>query len=288
MTFYIKSHYYNNTERRKFIRETWGSKQNLFFIVSRNSIDSKNIEPLDAESEDMLILENLEETIENFSFKIAAAVKHGSRCKQHAVITDDDVFWWPHKLESFLKNMKQDEATLFGNRHYFEAPVRTTHTEWARYLITYEEYQYSVFPPFCNGSGYVITNKALQLMVEELSQTVLLRHVDDAWAGTLAWNAGVEVEHNKNFHKGMKSSGSCEDFNFHDGQEVTVMWKNKFRLVFLKCDFRSEHIPDLLNFAHFPKSKKSSLVKTLKTVFSYFGGGVPSPLPEMPGTYLIN
>merc|ERR1712025_1190984 len=64
MTFYIKSHYQNGTERRKFIRETWGSSQNLFFIVSRNSIDNNKepteSEPFDAKNEDMLILENME------------------------------------------------------------------------------------------------------------------------------------------------------------------------------------------------------------------------------------
>ena len=44
-------------------------------------------------------------------------------------------------------------------------------------------------------------------------------------------------------------------------------------------------IPDLQNCAHFPISKKSSLVKTLKMMFSYFEGGYPPP--DIAGTYLI-
>ena len=221
ITYHIKSHYFTGFKRRENIRTTWGQGKNLVFLCFSKNTNNQTLPP-DSNSKDMLITDDYPESTDFFSVKIALGVFHASKCNSHAVFTDDDVYFFIDDFEKMIsKNWNfENTVAMRGKFHRKEPPVRNSNSHWKKYLQSYEDYPFDLYPDFAHGAGYAASYLAIKKMAETLPYTRVLRHVDDVYFGLLGSDAKVVKENDDNFSTALEhvtgdDTYPCELYNLH-------------------------------------------------------------------------
>ena len=58
--------------------------------------------------------------------------------------------------------------------------------------ILFQEYNESVYPPYCSGGGYILSSDAISALLPHFDVVNPLK-IDDAYVGILAKKAGLEA-----------------------------------------------------------------------------------------------
>jgi len=191
-----------NRDRRDVIRETWGKDRSLLFIVAAEISEDDRRRELNGELQrfgDLLIL-SMTDSYNSLAFKTQVFFTVVSRHVEeyeYVLKTDDDSFVDVDELLSVLAHTSPD---YWGRVSPFTKPHREPDSQW--YMPT-ETFPHSVYPPFCSGAGYVVSEAFLACAVPKMSALPNLV-LEDVATGILAQkcsvtpvNAGSLVQHTK-------------------------------------------------------------------------------------------
>lgn len=192
-----------NFDRRHLIRKTWGAdysiktKWKTVFLLGKNSND-KEMKTAKKESEiygDM-VQADYHEHFWNMSYKVAMGFEWSMKyCSfSYLLKSDDDVFVNTFGMMDFLSKYTTPKKKFYtGNIMVGSVVMRD-----GRYAVSPEEYNGTVYKPYCSGGGYVLSRDVVKKFLSYFDVLKPLK-IDDAYIGLLADRAGVKVTHNAEF-----------------------------------------------------------------------------------------
>ncbi|PFX19545.1 UDP-GlcNAc:betaGal beta-1,3-N-acetylglucosaminyltransferase 6 [Stylophora pistillata] len=192
-----------NFDRRQLIRKTWGADHSIetkwktVFLMGKNS-NEREMENATDEARIFgdIVQGDYQEHFWNMSYKVAMgfewAVKY---CNFYYVLkADDDVFVNTLGLVDFLAKHTTPLSKFYTGNIMVGSPVLRN----GRYGVSPEEYNETVYKPYCSGGGYVLSRDVVEKLLRYFDVLEPLK-IDDAYIGILAAKAGVKVTHNEEF-----------------------------------------------------------------------------------------
>ena len=134
----------------------------------------------------------------------------------------------------FVKFSKIDkEKTTFDESEHlyagFVCVVPPVRDKSSKFFLTFEEYEYNLFPPFINAGAYVISNKTMRKLYLA-SKFVKIFRFDDVYLGILVKKCNIKPFHSKRFWR-FREDRRIEDLNFtiashefHNTKELEDIW----------------------------------------------------------------
>ncbi|NWT08396.1 B3GL1 acetylgalactosaminyltransferase, partial [Vireo altiloquus] len=182
-----------NVKARQAIRITWGSRGSWWgqrvltlFLLGQDVRGEDEVTALSVEDESILygdiIHQDFMDTYDNLTLKTIMAFQWFSEFCSHArffMKTDDDVFINTPNLVKFLLQLNSSENVFTGYPFIDNFAFRGSDEK--RY-ISYEEYPFKLFPPYCSGLGYILDGK-LALRTYELMSHVKPLKFEDVYVG---------------------------------------------------------------------------------------------------------
>jgi len=194
-----------NFERRKLVRQTWGTDKNLtspqwktYFLLgqTRNQTESFLLEKENSVYGDM-IRANYPEHYWNQSLKIQMAFEWAARyCNfSYLLKADDDVLVKTKDMIKLLRRNSTPKRGLYmGKLHPRDKVPRA-----GKWRVPYEEYSGSHYPDFCTGAAIVMSYDVVECLVP-LFDVVKPYRMDDVYVGMLANISGVKAVHHSGFY----------------------------------------------------------------------------------------
>ncbi|XP_071422578.1 UDP-GalNAc:beta-1,3-N-acetylgalactosaminyltransferase 1 isoform X1 [Pithys albifrons albifrons] len=178
---------------RQAIRTTWGSRSSWWgqrvltlFLLGQDPPGAEEPTELSVEDESVLygdiIQQDFRDTYDNLTLKTIMGFRWLSEFCPNATFlmkTDSDVFIHTPNLVRFLLPRSQSEQLFTGyplvENFAYRGLDRTR-------SISYEEYPFRLYPPYCSGLGYVLHGK-LALRIYELMSHVRPVKFEDVYVG---------------------------------------------------------------------------------------------------------
>ncbi|XP_078514985.1 beta-1,3-galactosyltransferase 5-like [Lissotriton helveticus] len=181
-----------DVKARTAIRRTWGKDQTIgnkriavFFLVGTMAEGERKAEA-DIAAESLvyrdIIQKNFTDTYFNLTLKTLMGlewVDHFCPQTKYVMKTDTDMFVNVFYLTELL--VKKNRTTTFftGNQRLHDSPVRNNLSKW---YISEEEYPDKLYPPFCSGSGYILSSDVAH-NVFTISESVPFLKLEDVFVG---------------------------------------------------------------------------------------------------------
>ena len=186
--------------RTKWLNNTNTSVRYMFVLGLSADVQENQVVLNEAiEFKDILIL-NFTDTYRNLTLKVMSTMKWiASNCKNIRFVmkTDTDVFVNIPKIAKLINSEKfSSPNAVFGNRASYKNRVIRDPSE--KYFQSKEEYSYEFYPPYCTGSGYVMSFSTLKLLLR-MSYFIRKISIEDAYQGICAHCAGVKIFHQNGF-----------------------------------------------------------------------------------------
>jgi len=187
----------SNAERRKTIRATWTKDRlGIFFIVAGDwSLVAEEFYTFGD-----LIWIDVEEHYHKITYKTAAFFAVVDRVTSelnidyaYAMKTDDDSYVALDRIEAFLKHLNDENKAVkpdyIGKCNAGVSPIRDIEH---KYYTSLEEYPERLFPTFCQGCGFLLSNIFIKCLSSHHNVGVLrfLKH-EDVFIGLLAQRCNV-------------------------------------------------------------------------------------------------
>ncbi|XP_021340075.1 beta-1,3-galactosyltransferase brn-like [Mizuhopecten yessoensis] len=187
----------SNSLQRKTVRQTWGHPQmqikynfSLYFVLG----NEKNVEyhELHMENEDVLRVD-VNENYFNITEKVIEAFNwatHSCYESRYFLKIDDDVYFHLKFLQEIQKveNYLPDDIIL-GDCLPETAPFRLT----TKFSVSFEEYPFAKYPPYCGGPGYVMTLPTARKLYREMTHTKTFMF-EDVYVGIVAYKLGISIK----------------------------------------------------------------------------------------------
>ncbi|NWW80765.1 B3GL1 acetylgalactosaminyltransferase, partial [Climacteris rufus] len=178
---------------RQAIRATWGSRDSwagqrilTLFLLGQERRREDRAEALAVEDESLLygdiVRQDFLDTYDNLTLKTIMAFQWLSQfCPSARFLmkTDDDVFINTANLVSFLLRLNSSENLFTGYPFLDNFAYRGFDRKRS---ISYEEYPFRLYPPYCSGMGYIVDGK-LALRIYELMGHVKPVKFEDVYVG---------------------------------------------------------------------------------------------------------
>uniref|UniRef100_A0A674IN70 Hexosyltransferase n=1 Tax=Terrapene triunguis TaxID=2587831 RepID=A0A674IN70_9SAUR len=179
-------------EARQAIRVTWGSKKSwgdrqvlILFLLGQGAEREDSL-ALSIEDESILygdiIRQDFMDTYNNLTLKTIMAFRWVSEfCSntKYVMKTDSDVFINAGNLLMFLQNVNSSDSFFTGypliDNFSYRGFYRKTY-------ISYDEYPFKVYPPYCSGMGYILDGK-LALKIYEMMSHIKPIKFEDVYVG---------------------------------------------------------------------------------------------------------
>lgn len=192
-----------NELRRKIIRRTWGSLKKVkdklvrvAFLFGNNTEESnKYIQDEHGEHRDV-IQESFPESYKTLDLKTVMAWKWTVTYCPHAVfviVCNDEIFVDIFKTVSYLKSLTETQYydnvyTCWMERegHYPNRNVKHKHG------VSLKDYPGKQYPAFCNGNGYIASQKIIRKLYNMSLDTPSFMP-DDVWTGVLSAKLGLLI-----------------------------------------------------------------------------------------------
>ncbi|KAG6939247.1 beta-1,3-N-acetylgalactosaminyltransferase 1 (globoside blood group) [Chelydra serpentina] len=180
-------------EARQAIRVTWGSKKSwgdrqvlILFLLGQGAEREDRFNALSIEDESFLygdiIRQDFMDTYNNLTLKTIMAFRWVSEfCSNTKYImkTDSDVFINTGNLVTFLQHVNSSDSFFTGypliDNFSYRGFYRKTY-------ISYDEYPFKVYPPYCSGMGYILDGK-LALKIYEMMSHIKPIKFEDVYVG---------------------------------------------------------------------------------------------------------
>ncbi|NXY56102.1 B3GL1 acetylgalactosaminyltransferase, partial [Callaeas wilsoni] len=182
-----------DVKARQAIRRTWGSRDSWWgqriltlFLLGQDTQREDKAAALSVEDESILygdiIRQDFMDTYDNLTLKTIMAFQWLSEFCSNArffMKTDTDVFINTPNLVKFLLRLNSSENVFTG--YPFMDNFAYRGFDKKRY-ISYEEYPFKLYPPYCSGLGYILDGK-LALRTYELMGHVKPLKFEDIYVG---------------------------------------------------------------------------------------------------------
>ncbi|XP_078521491.1 UDP-GalNAc:beta-1,3-N-acetylgalactosaminyltransferase 1-like isoform X2 [Lissotriton helveticus] len=198
-----------DTFARQAIRIAWASVnmwfghqvKTLFLLGQEPTEDAKLKTLIEYESKlnGDVIRQDFLDTYGNLTLKTIMAFQWVSQfCSNAKYImkTDSDVFINTPNMLNFLLAFNSSDSLFTGYPFIDNFAQRST---YHKAYISYEEYPFRIYPPYCSGLGYVLSGK-LALKIYEVMSHVKPIKIEDAYVGMCLKVLNVTVHVPKNPH----------------------------------------------------------------------------------------
>ncbi|XP_060086202.1 beta-1,3-galactosyltransferase 5-like [Ylistrum balloti] len=183
--------------QRRNIRKTWGNletqiKYNLcvkFLVGYERSVTLRT--EIDEFGDTIQV--DILESYYNLTKKTIAAFQWVTQfCNETRFFfkVDDDAFVNIAKLNKIQQkyNLLLEDRIL-GACTQYNLPWR----EESKWKVSYEEYPFETYPPFCFGPGYLMTSSTARKLHQEMYRTRLFK-LEDVYIGMVAYRLGIIVQ----------------------------------------------------------------------------------------------
>ncbi|KAM6258114.1 UDP-GalNAc:beta-1,3-N-acetylgalactosaminyltransferase 1 [Porphyrio hochstetteri] len=182
-----------DVKSRQAIRATWASQSFWWgcriltlFLLGQDTQEEDNAAALSVEDESILygdiIRQDFMDTYDNLTLKTIMAFQWVTEfCSNTRFLmkTDADVFINTANLVKYLLKLNSSENIFTGypliDNFAYRGFYRKTY-------ISYEEYPFQLFPPYCSGMGYILDGK-LALRIYELMSHIKPIKFEDVYVG---------------------------------------------------------------------------------------------------------
>nr|XP_006123497.1 UDP-GalNAc:beta-1,3-N-acetylgalactosaminyltransferase 1 [Pelodiscus sinensis]XP_014429285.1 UDP-GalNAc:beta-1,3-N-acetylgalactosaminyltransferase 1 [Pelodiscus sinensis]XP_025040630.1 UDP-GalNAc:beta-1,3-N-acetylgalactosaminyltransferase 1 [Pelodiscus sinensis] len=182
-----------DVEARQAIRVTWGSKKFwrdyqvlILFLLGQGAEREDSLDVLSIDDESILygdiIRQDFMDTYDNLTLKTIMAFRWVSEfCSnaKYVMKADSDIFINTGNLVKFLQNVNSSDSFFTGypliDNFSYRGFYRKTY-------ISYDEYPFKVYPPYCSGMGYILDGK-LALRIYEMMSHIKPIKFEDVYVG---------------------------------------------------------------------------------------------------------
>ena len=196
-----------SAERRQLARTTWlnmlnpyGNVRHMFALgLSTNAHENQRIFRETVHFGDILIL-NFTDTYKNLTLKVMSAMKWiALNCDRIKLVmkTDCDVFINIPKIAKFLSNHDFLLPNTILGQCYTGSIVNRDSSH--KYYVPMQEYNSRYYPPYCSGSGYIMSLHTLKNLVK-ISYFIPKIRMEDAYLGVCAFCLKVKIKAISDFH----------------------------------------------------------------------------------------
>ncbi|MBN3319613.1 B3GN5 glucosaminyltransferase, partial [Atractosteus spatula] len=233
-----------NVKRRRSIRSTWGNETyiqaqlratvKVVFVlgVHRNPLQRERFQKELLEEDSRhgdLVQQGFIDAFHNLTIKLILQFKWAHSFCGHArfvMSADDDIFVHMPNLVGYLREMEHRGVKGFwiGRVHRGAPPIRRKDS---KYYVPYEMYQWSSYPDYTAGAGYVVSGDVAEKIYQASRTLNATLYIDDVFMGICAVKMGVAAQehvffsgegkapyHKCIFDKMMTSHGHVEDIHY--------------------------------------------------------------------------
>ena len=181
----------DNFVARNVIRNTWlstmlGNKGDIryIFLIGRHR-DGKYQKDVNTENERYgdILQEDFIESYWNLTLKTIMGLKWVSQECNNATFVlkiDDDVFLNTDNLLSAITLYGKNLNTSIGG--YCISNGYPDRRQWSKFYLSYEDYPYDTYPPYCSGTAYV-TSISVAKQLYAVSKKLKLFQFEDVFIG---------------------------------------------------------------------------------------------------------
>lgn len=192
---------FQQVDARMAIRHTWGKERTVagkrlvtFFLLG-SPMDPSQQAGIAAESQMYrdIIQKNFTDTYYNLTLKTMMGIEWIHRfCSQSSFVmkTDTDVFVNVFYLTELLLRKKKTAGFFTGFLKLHEYPIRTRGSKW---YVSREEYPGKTYPPFCSGTGYVLSSDVAS-QIYNISESVPFIKLEDVFIGLCLAKLKIQLE----------------------------------------------------------------------------------------------
>ena len=205
---------------RNAIRETWGKdmennctvKWGLFFSLGMSKDEKSNANNrLEAVEYNDLIIGHFEDHYKNIAIKTFMAhfwAFNTFSCR-YVLKTDDDVYVRVNKLVHWLHDTGSPGRFVGGLIHPERSIVRKQNGRFSKWYISRQQFNESIWPPFCYGAFHVVSTDVLPAFFY-YTQLRKPFHTDDAYLGVAARDLGIRIKQIPGFTMEFMPKTDCQ------------------------------------------------------------------------------
>ncbi|XP_029004070.1 N-acetyllactosaminide beta-1,3-N-acetylglucosaminyltransferase 3-like [Betta splendens] len=245
-----------NYDRREVLRKTWAEEREqngvwirrLFISGTMDSGKEKErlnkLLELEHREHNDILQWDFSDTFYNLTLKQILFLEWMERnCPKARFLLngDDDVFANTDNMVQYLQALEDND----GSKHLFTGqlnvgmvPVRS----WSKYFVPVQVHEADKFLPYCSGGGFLLSGYTA-MVIYNISQSITLFPIDDAYMGMCLSKAGLEPSN----HVGVRAAGLPNNMDRHD----PCVHKG----LLLVHKFPPSHLYLLWNSIHDPKLK---------------------------------
>ncbi|NXJ03073.1 B3GT2 galactosyltransferase, partial [Psophia crepitans] len=188
-------------QQRSSIRKTWGSESVIpgvevvrLFMLGLESKGPSEVLLRESKQYHDIIQQDFLDTYNNLTLKTLMGMKWvASYCSGASFVmkTDSDVFVNTiYLIEKLLRPLSPPPQNYFtGCLMKGHKPIRNKNSKW---YISEEEYPDDKYPPFCSGTGYILSGDLASKIVNA-SVTVKCIHLEDVYVGLCLDAKGIQI-----------------------------------------------------------------------------------------------
>lgn len=177
-------------DARRVIRQTWGKERTVagkrlvtYFLLGA-PVDNGQQADISAESQEYkdIIQKDFVDTYYNLTLKTMMGIEWIHQfCNQSSFVmkTDVDVFVNVFYLTELLLKKKRTTGLYTGFLKLHEHPIRKNDSKWN---VRIEEYSGKTYPPFCSGTGYVLSTDVAS-QIYNVSESIPFIKLEDVFVG---------------------------------------------------------------------------------------------------------
>lgn len=187
-------------ERRKAIRNTWGTLKKLrrpvnhqtVFIIgySGSSLDDPQL-AAESQKHNDILFGDFVDSDGNVSLKVQYGLHWAwTQCKpEYLLKTDDDCFVNVQLVTSYLKENHRVPNSLYVGR--LSQALDVVRSANSKKFVSRSAFKNELYPPYAVGKGYLLSGDVLERMVSTAPYVPLIP-LEDAYIGLLAHRNGIE------------------------------------------------------------------------------------------------
>ncbi|XP_071983493.1 beta-1,3-galactosyltransferase 2-like [Engystomops pustulosus] len=190
-------------EARQAIRNTWGKEEllpgvkilRLFFLGKDPNLNNDSKQAILKESQEFhdIIQQDYMDTYNNLTIKVLMGLNWITTYCPHALYimkTDSDMFVNPEYLVNELLKPNQPPKTNYFTGYLMinASPIRNLDSKW---YVSPEVYPEEKYPPFCSGTGYVLSGD-LSHKIVKIYPHIRWIHLEDVFIGLCLDKIGVQ------------------------------------------------------------------------------------------------
>ncbi|NWU58739.1 B3GT2 galactosyltransferase, partial [Dromas ardeola] len=186
---------------RYSIRKTWGNESVVpgvevvrLFMLGIENKETNEVLLRESEQYRDIIQQDFLDTYHNLTLKTLMGMKWvASYCSGASFVmkTDSDVFVNTiYLIEKLLRPLPPPPQNYFtGCLMKGHKPIRNKKSKW---YISEEEYPSDNYPPFCSGTGYILSGDLASKIVNA-SVTIKYIHLEDVYVGLCLNAIGIQI-----------------------------------------------------------------------------------------------